>query len=87
LRNWRTQTSEENVERFEAVAGELLDELGYARAFPRPRPESLEAAARIRNVIASDLHKLTLASVPLPAAHHDVRPTGKTNETQETIKR
>jgi len=87
LRDWRTQTSEENVERFEAVAGELLDELGYVRAFPCPRPESLEAASRIRNAIASDLHEPTIAKVPLQAARHEVRPPAKTNEAQEAIKR
>jgi hypothetical protein len=73
LRNWRTQTSEENVERFEAVAGELLDELGYARAFPHPRAEILEGASRIRNLIAQDLHDLTLAKAP--------------NDVREAIKR
>jgi len=31
LRDWRTQMDPESVERFEAAAGDLLDELGYER--------------------------------------------------------
>jgi hypothetical protein len=87
LRDWRTQTSEENVERFEAVAGELLDELGYARAFPQPRAEILEGASRIRNLIAQDLQDLTLPKAPLQAACHPVRSPGNTHDVRETIER
>ena len=54
LRNWRTQMAAEDVERFEAEAGQLLDELGYARAIPHPRPESAEHATRIRELLAQD---------------------------------
>jgi len=46
--------SYEDVERFEAAAGELLDELGYPRAFPQLRPERLEDASRIRELFALD---------------------------------
>jgi hypothetical protein len=87
LRDWRTQTSEENVERFEAVAGELLDELGYARAFPQPRAEILEGASRIRNLIAQDLQDLTLPKAPLQAACHPVWSPGNTHDVRETIER
>ena len=48
LRDWRTQMSGDDVERFEAMAGDLLDELGCPRAFPRLRPGRLEDASRIR---------------------------------------
>ena len=48
LRDWRTQMSSDDVERFEAIAGDLLNELAYPRAFPRLRPERLEDASRIR---------------------------------------
>ena len=34
LRDWREQMPPEDIERFEAVAGDLLDALGYERAFP-----------------------------------------------------
>ncbi len=54
LRNWRTQMAAEDVEPFEAAAGGLLDELGYARAVPHPPPESLEHAAKIRELLAGD---------------------------------
>ena len=56
LRNWRSQMSPEDIERFEAAAGELLDELGYPRAFPRPSPEYLEQAARLREAFTGELH-------------------------------
>ncbi len=54
LRDWRSQMSASDVERFEAATGELLDELGYPRAFPRPLPEMLENASRIRNALDQD---------------------------------
>jgi hypothetical protein len=56
LRNWHNQMSPEDVERFEAAAGELLDELGYPRAFPRPSPQCLEQAARLREAFTGELH-------------------------------
>jgi Sulfotransferase family len=54
LRDWRSQMSGEDVGQFEAAAGDLLDELGYARATSRPQPERLEKAARIRALLAND---------------------------------
>ncbi len=54
LRDWRSQMPAEDVERFEAAAGQLLDELGYPRAFPQPRPERLEMASRVRELLAQD---------------------------------
>ena len=56
LRDWRTQMAPEDVERFEAAAGELLDELGYARAFPRPSPEGRDQTARLRDAFTRELH-------------------------------
>jgi hypothetical protein len=38
LRDWRSQMTAPDVERFEAAAGELIDELGYPRATSNPRP-------------------------------------------------
>ncbi len=43
-----------DVERFEAAAGELLDELEYERAVLQPRRECLETASRIRDLVAQD---------------------------------
>jgi hypothetical protein len=54
LRDWQSQMPAEEVECFEAAAGELLDELGYRRAIPRPRPEALDRAARVRRLLAQD---------------------------------
>jgi hypothetical protein len=54
LRDWRSQMPGEDVERFEAAAGQLLDELGYPRAVPRPRPEALEHAFKIRDSLVLD---------------------------------
>jgi hypothetical protein len=44
----------EDVERFEAAAGGLLDELGYGRAVPHPRASSLEHAVKVRASLAGD---------------------------------
>jgi hypothetical protein len=56
LRDWRTQMPPEDVERFEAAVGELLDELGYPRAFPRPSPQCLQQAARLREAFTWESH-------------------------------
>jgi hypothetical protein len=56
IRDWRSQMSPDAAERFEAVAGDLLDELGYERAFPSPRAEFLEAAAAVRDRFTKDPH-------------------------------
>jgi hypothetical protein len=54
LREWQSQMPPDDVERFEGVAGELLNELGYPRAFPHTRPGMLEGVARIRNLLKED---------------------------------
>jgi hypothetical protein len=54
LRDWRTDMEEENLERFEAAAGELLDELGYPRAVPDPGPPAVERAALVRESFVRD---------------------------------
>jgi hypothetical protein len=54
LRNWRCQMPAADIERFETAVGDLLSELGYARAYPNPSPERREHAARIRNVFVRD---------------------------------
>jgi hypothetical protein len=48
-RNWRTHMPEESVERFEAAAGDLLEELGYDRAFSRLRIETVGSVSRLRH--------------------------------------
>jgi len=54
LRDWRSQMSAEDSKRFEAAAGELLNELSYPRTFPHLPPERLEIASRIRDTWARD---------------------------------
>jgi hypothetical protein len=54
MRNWRTEMPVKDVERFEAAAGDLLEELGYERAVPNPSSEALEQAARIREAFTRE---------------------------------
>jgi hypothetical protein len=54
LRDWRTQMAAEDVERFEAVAGDLLDELGYWRAIPDPKREAQKHASLIYEMFTQD---------------------------------
>jgi len=48
LRDWHTQMTPEDQERFEAASGALLDELGYERAVSHPSAAALEHAKRLR---------------------------------------
>jgi hypothetical protein len=55
LRSWKSQMARDDVVRFEAACGDLLEELGYERALTRvPRP-ALDAAARMRRDLSADL--------------------------------
>src|SRR4029077_9675774 len=65
LRNWREQMPVESTERFEAAAGDLLDELGYERSFPQPREELRARAAAMREQIKGELEA---KNRPVPAA-------------------
>jgi Sulfotransferase family len=49
LRSWRTEMADGEVERFEAAAGELLGELGYARTLPHTSPTAERRAAHLRD--------------------------------------
>jgi hypothetical protein len=55
LRDWRTQLPAEEIEHFEAVAGDLLEELGYPRAGRRASAATREHATRIRQVFIDDV--------------------------------
>jgi hypothetical protein len=57
LRDWRSQMPAGDVERFEAAVGDLLEELGYARAVPRPSSEALKHASRIHTSFVRDLRR------------------------------
>jgi sulfotransferase family protein len=64
LRDWRTQMAAEDVERFEAAAGDLLDELGYARAVSNPTPEARRHASSIYEVFTQDVRSRRGQRVP-----------------------
>jgi Sulfotransferase family len=55
LRNWRTEMPTEELERFEAAAGELLEELGYPRGAPTPSRDAAESAALARRSFENDI--------------------------------
>jgi hypothetical protein len=52
LRNWQEQMAPGDVARFEAVAGALLEELGYPRATPSTPDAELARAERLRETFA-----------------------------------
>jgi len=54
LRDWKSHMPAEEVECFEAAAGDMLDELNYPRAVPCPRPQALDRAANVRHVLDQD---------------------------------
>jgi hypothetical protein len=57
LRKWRAQMPTEEVERFEAAAGDLLDELGYPRAFPRIDAKARTRATRMRETFSDAMRE------------------------------
>jgi sulfotransferase family protein len=52
MRKWRAQMAPEEVERFEAVAGDLLDELGYPCLFPEIGSEVRRHSTRMRELFS-----------------------------------
>jgi hypothetical protein len=57
LRKWRMQMPPEEVERFEAAAGELLEELGYPRASPRIDGGVRRHAERMRELFSEAMRE------------------------------
>jgi hypothetical protein len=53
LRDWRSEMPADALERFEAMAGELLVNLGYPRAVPQPSRAALDYAVTIRERLAN----------------------------------
>lgn len=64
IRDWRSQMPSGQVELFEAAAGDLLDELGYERAFPRPGPDALRRAKEVGETFAADVLTRPRARLP-----------------------
>lgn len=73
LRDWRTEMSAGELDRFEAASGTFLDQLNYARGVDRPRLEHSEEAIRIRSL----LHELVLKPIPSKGSRSQVRTTPK----------
>jgi hypothetical protein len=63
LRDWRSQMPSEVVEGFEAVVGDVLNDLGYPRAVPHPNHEILRHAAAIRERFPKKSYFQSLAAV------------------------
>jgi hypothetical protein len=57
LRDWRTQLSSADLELFDALAGDLLDRLGYERAVGVVSAETEARAARYREAWQAELHE------------------------------
>jgi hypothetical protein len=78
LRSWRSEMAPDDVERFEAAAGELLDELGYERAVADPPPRARTHAARMRRSFTSELRNRRSRQLPsrwrVPAPRPSRRP-------------
>jgi hypothetical protein len=55
LRNWREQMPAADVERFEAAAGDVLAELGYALGVERLSPEAQERAVKVKESFTRDV--------------------------------
>jgi hypothetical protein len=52
LRDWRSQMQRDDLELVEAVAGDLLEELGYPRALSRPSAAAREHTQTLRSKFA-----------------------------------
>jgi hypothetical protein len=59
LRDWRSQMAGADVERFEAAAGDLLDELSYPRGCPSLAAAVRKEAARLRDCFERGLNTRT----------------------------
>jgi Sulfotransferase family len=57
LRNWRRELPIRELELFEALAGDLLEELGYERAVASVSAETAELAARARSWWTAELKR------------------------------
>jgi hypothetical protein len=64
MRYWRSQMTSDDVELFEAAAGDLLDEFGYPRAFPGPDAAALRRAAAVAETFVADVHALPRGRLP-----------------------
>ena len=66
LRDWRTQLSMTDVELFEALAGDLLSQLGYERACDKISPAVAWLAGRYRDAWEAELRERGKVTDPAP---------------------
>jgi hypothetical protein len=59
LRDWSKQMPPDDIERFEAAAGRLLEELGYRRQFASPGREVVEHVRQVRSQFDESVATLT----------------------------
>ena len=64
LRDWRDQMPAEDLERFEALAGDLLEELGFPRGISRPEKKVPKPASVIEEIFTQDAR--SRSGRPLP---------------------
>jgi hypothetical protein len=73
--DWRWQMPGADVERFEAVAGDLLNELGYRRAHPCPAADAVQPKV-VRDAVTQELER---RGPSLAALAEHRRVSGRTN--------
>lgn len=75
LRDWSAQMDSRNVELFEALAGDLLSELGYARATDTISPEIARVADHCRQAwqeaMKPSKERAKSAEIKKPGVNHD----------------
>jgi len=59
LRDWSKQMPPDDIERFEAAAGSLLEELGYRRQFSGPGREVVEHVRQVKSQFDESVATLT----------------------------
>ena len=55
LRNWRSQMPPDDVQRVEAVVGDILDKLDYPREFPQPDGDVMDHAMKLSKRFVQDI--------------------------------
>lgn len=68
LRDWRVDMRDEDLVRFEAAVGELLDELRYPRGVDGPPADAIRRASMVREAFEQDVRSrhLPLPQYPVP---------------------
>jgi len=68
LRDWRTSMPERDLVCFEALAGDLLEQLGYVRAVPSIPKKELVRASQLRQRFAEESRTASRVRGPRPGA-------------------